>query len=349
MGTGNVTMRFGKRANFTTWGGIALCVVLAACGSRDSPKHAAPVRTPETTHTALQTPAPSLDELRNATYRGFGALVDSAGDFEDAPDSVTLVDGRWEGEPYDEDGASRPSVTFTRDFRLTGDLDADGTDDAVVLLARSSGGSGEDEYLAVVMRVPGAVRNVATTLLGDRVQVRSARIDGNRIVLNVIQSGDDDAMCCPGDLVTRTWTLTPDGLSEIASGERPGRLSIAVLVGPEWVLRWWGWDEAAGESTGVAFTVGEDGRMNGTGACNRFFAVLTEGDSPGDLTIDSGNKTQLACPDRAAATESRFFEQLNAVIKFGFVATQLALTYERDGAIEVMLFEPRPPAATNRD
>ncbi len=342
-------MRFGTRVKIPVLYGIAACALLAACGSRDKQKHALPARAPDTTRTALQTPAPSLDELKNATYRGFGAIADSAGDFEDAPDSVTLVDGRWEGEPYDEDGASRPSVTFTRDFRLTGDLDGDGMDDAVVLLARSSGGSGEDEYLAVVMRVPGAVRNVATTLLGDRVQVRSARIEGSRIVLDLVQAGDDDAMCCPGDLVTRQWTLTSGGLSEIASGERPARLSIATLVGREWVLRWWGWNEPAADSTGVIFTVGEDGRMNGTGGCNRFFAVLTEGDSPGDLTIDSGNKTQLACPDPAAATESRFFGQLNAVTRFGFVATQLALTYERDGAVDVMLFDARPRDTPNRD
>jgi len=72
--------------------------------------------------------APTLEELKNATYNGFKG--------HHGP--VTLADGRWEGKPYVEGGASRPEVYFVRDFRLIGDVNGDGTDEAVVLLGESA-------------------------------------------------------------------------------------------------------------------------------------------------------------------------------------------------------------------
>ena len=133
--------------------------------------------------------APSLAELKNGTYHGL----------EEPKGPVRLENGHWEGAPLVQGGAARPSVAFVRDFRLVGDADGDGGDEAIVLLAQNSGGTGEFLYLAVVGRRDGAPHNVATALLGDRVKVRDARIDGRRIVLDVVQAGDRDAACCPGD------------------------------------------------------------------------------------------------------------------------------------------------------
>jgi len=77
-------------------------------------------------------PAPlSLTELKNATYRGLEGL-----------DPITLTHGRWQDDPSAE-GVARRSVQFVRDFVRSGDLDGDGADESVVLLAESSGGSGE--------------------------------------------------------------------------------------------------------------------------------------------------------------------------------------------------------------
>jgi len=54
---------------------------------------------------------PTLDELRNAFYRGF----------EGQEEPVALVNGTWKGEPFEEGGASRPEVHFVgdRDRRST--------------------------------------------------------------------------------------------------------------------------------------------------------------------------------------------------------------------------------------
>jgi hypothetical protein len=116
--------------------------------------------------------------------------------------------------------AAAPSVMLVGNFRLTGDLDGDGAAEAVVLLAWSGGGSGEFLHLAVLGRRNGRVRNIATAPIGDRVQVRDARIDGHRITIDVVQAGPGDAMCCPGELATRSWTLASGRL-----GETPPRIT----------------------------------------------------------------------------------------------------------------------------
>ncbi len=159
-------------------------------------------------------PPPSLPELLNATYL----------DVEEGP--VTLVDGEWQGEPYVEGGASRPSVGLARQFSLYGDLDKDGVDEAVVLIWTSSGGSGTYDFIAVMDRdADGALANTGTAPLGDRVKVQTAEVIDGQLVLEVIQAGPDDAACCPGQKVRRTFVLQESGLTETAS-EDLGRVSI---------------------------------------------------------------------------------------------------------------------------
>ncbi len=106
-----------------------------------------------------QSEAPSPDELANCSYQG---IYDHA---------VQLENGSFEGEPFVPGVASRPRVRLVRDFRLTGDLDGDGHEEAIVLLTESSGGTGTDNYLAAVGRRGGSIVNLGTALLGDRVQV----------------------------------------------------------------------------------------------------------------------------------------------------------------------------------
>ena len=274
--------------------------------------------------------APSLQELKHATYRG----VDVAGG------DVTLVNGEWEGQPYEPGGASKPGVTFVRDFRLSGDLDGDGADEAVVLLAANAGGTGEMSYLAVVGRPDGNVTNVATAPVGDRVQVRNARVAERRIVLDVVQAGENDAACCPGDLVTRTWQLSGAALME-APPVKTGRLSLDTLAGTEWVLKSWAWDEAAPAAPEVTLTL--DGtRVVGNAGCNNYFAQVTPGDAPGDIKIGPAGSTRKMCPEAEMAVEQRFLEQLAGVTQMRFVAGQLALSYaKKDKSFGTMLFDRR--------
>ncbi len=293
---------------------IALLVLASACGQSDESGHSA---------------APSLSDFENATYQGFEGV--------DGP--VTLSGGVWTGEVLGAGGAARSQITLAGGFYRTGDLDEDEEDEAVVLLHHEMGGSGTFAYLAVLDRHDGAWRSVATELLGDRVQLRHLSIEEGRLLADVVQAGPSDAACCPGDLVSHVWTLLPDGrLNAVAVPEVTGRLGLGELTGVEWALHAWDRDDAATGDIEVTLSYA-DGQFTGSSGCNRFFTSASEGGMPGDLSVGPIGATRMACPDDAMAVETRFFEQLGSVKRYGFVATRLALSYERDGHSGVMLFD----------
>jgi len=275
--------------------------------------------------------APTLEELKNATYRGIEGT------------SVTLVDGLWEGAPYEPGGAVRPSANLVRDYVTYGNLDNDTDDEAVAFVNWSGGGTGQLLHLAVVERDGDAVRNVATALIGDRVQIRDTRIADGQIVVDVVRAGDKDAMCCPGELATLSFALGRDGLAKVRD-EATGRLTLDTIGGGEWVLRSWTFWEPAPAEPEVTLSYA-DGRLAGTGGCNRYFADAKAGDMPGDLTVGPAGSTRMACPDPLMQVEDRFLKQLAGVNKFGFMAGQLMLGYQLDGAYGVMLFDRRAPDA----
>jgi hypothetical protein len=176
---------------------LPLLLLACACQPPQEPlvSAAAPAQVP-----------PSTAEAGNITFRG----IDDS--------TVTLVNGGWEGQPWVEGGAARPRAGLADGFDVRGDMDGDGSDERVVLLWTSSGGSGTFDYLAVVARAPdGKAVNIATAPLGDRVKVQSARIEEGNLVLDVVQAGPNDAMCCPGQKVRRTFTLEGAVLNEVSS------------------------------------------------------------------------------------------------------------------------------------
>ncbi len=302
---------------------LALGVFVLSFAHPSSEGHAsesAPNGTPE------QSP-PTLQELKNATYMGFDLHP------------VTLVDGSWHGKPQVKGAASSPTVSLLGDFRLVGDLDGDGKNEAVVLLGESGSGSGSYVYLAVVGRRDGELRNIAIKRIGDRVQIRSGRIENGRVMLDVVQAGPSDPACCPGEVTTRGWVLRRGGeLEELALSEKPQRLSLETLTGTEWALRGWGADEGAPAEPEVTLRF-EAGKFVGSAGCNRYVATATEGGMPGEVSVGPVASTKMACPEPAMAVESRFLDQLGRVKRFGFLAGQMALLYEKDGVSSVMVFD----------
>ena len=288
----------------------------------------------EPTKAAMQ--APTLKELKNASYSGIEGLKGT----------VKLVDGRWKGRPYKKGSASRPVVSLVGDFRITGDLDGDGTDDAVVLLNYAPGGTGQLLHLALMARKKGKIQNLATALIGDRVQIRDVRIEQKRIFVDVVQAGPKDAMCCPGEVTTREWTLEPGGkLNRHAVTAKPARLTLETIGNTEWILR--SWDSKQPAPTRPAVTlIFKDGRFTGSSGCNNYFAPAKEGKIPGDVEVGAAGTTRKSCPDNEMSVERRFLEQLVRVRKFGFLVTQLALSWEKDGVWKTMLFDQRETRPT---
>ena len=299
---------------------IGVGVACAPSGPSDAPENGTSVRIPVT--------ALTLDELRSATYEGIF----------DYP--ATLIDGRYEGEPFVEGGVSAPAAGLMEDFLLTGDLDGDGREEAVVLLWENSGGSGTRDYLAAMGRGDGGIENLGTILIGDRVQVRSASLVGDAIELELVEAGPEDAACCPTQKTTRTWGLGPEGLTMIAS-EVTGTLSLADLQGPEWVLRELGMNEPVPEGVEITFMFDGD-KVTGSGGCNRYFGAVT-GDVPGEVAFGPMGSTQMACPDPAGALEHRYLTTLGNTTRYQFLAGNLVLTGTTGEQTMTLIFTPREP------
>ncbi len=270
----------------------------------------------------------SLAALKNATYSGLKAF----------PEPVTLVDGRWEGPPYVEGGASRPSVHFTSDLYRIGKVADNAADAAVLFLSESSGGSGTFLYLAVVEIRNGVLINTATAALGDRVQVRDVRIENGTIAVDVLQAGSQDAACCPGELATRHWRLQATQLVEAATSHRTGRLSLDVIAGATWQLHAWDVDEPAPAEPAITL-IYDNGRLAGSAGCNRYFASVDAGDKPGDLRVGPSGSTRMICPEDIMAIEQRFLQQLNGARTFAFMAGQLTFSFAMDGKRGTMHFD----------
>jgi heat shock protein HslJ len=132
-----------------------------------------------------------------------------------------------------------------------------------------------------------------------------------------------------------------DGKLLPASSEVQGTVSLADVMGITWRLARLSRNERVPE--GVIITaVFEDGRVSGSGGCNRYSAALVETD-PGGLSIGPAASTKMACPDPAGVFEDRYFSALQAANRFGFLFGNLVLHYGKGDARDTMMFEREDP------
>ncbi len=281
---------------------------------------AAPERSPRLTE----------DTLKNAEYRGI---------YEE--ETVQLTDGRYEGEPFVEGGASRPTVTFIDPYAF-GDLDGDGVEDAAVLLAENSGGSGTFIYVAAVLNRNGNPQDLATQLLGDRVQVNSLSIEDGEIVLYMITHGPDDAMCCPTQRVVQTYELRDDELvqtSEEVSSAAAGSEIVGVLW--KWV-KFLGSDDTTvvvDDPDKYTLELLPDGQLRIQADCNSASGTYTL-DGAGGLTLELGPTTLAECEPGSLYDE--YLEMLGWVRTYVLEGDQLVLNMMADGGD--LFFDKASPA-----
>ncbi len=270
----------------------------------------------------------SLDQLKNASYDGI----------YDQP--VTLVDGYYEGEPFVEGGASRPTVTFVGDLVAYGDLNGDGVEDAAVLLAESSGGSGTFTYLAAVVNQDGQPVNAGTVLLGDRTQIKSLAIQNGQIVMEIVTQGPDDPMCCPTLKVRKTYSLQDGQLVEVGS-EELGQVLLQDLMGTRWTVEQLDFDQPVQGDEPITAEFA-DGQVAGSGGCNRYNAPVSSDDAQ-SLTIGPAISTLMACPEPSMTQEMQYLTALQNTMQWSYYIGKLALTYQQDdGSIGVLVLLPSP-------
>ena len=328
MGDEQMSRSYSERSTIRRWLATWLILIAAAACNR-----AATVEGPVAAAEMVGGPPTTL-ELANATYSG---IMD---------DPVTLIDGRWEGKPFVEGGASRPTVGLVQDFVLSGDLDGDGSDEAVALLWESSGGSGNRLFLAVMGRRDETATNLATILIGDRVQIRSGIVDGDRIALDIVRAGPEDAACCPTEKALISWVLNDDGLIAVAE-EVTGTLSVADLEGREWVLRELGWAQPLEQEVDISL-VFEDQRVSGNSGCNNYFGAVTETD-PGQIGFSGMGTTRMACAEPVMDLERRYLKTMAGATRYAFVAGRLVLSCDTEEGIKALVFTARADSATRAD
>ena len=128
-----------------------------------------------------------------------------------ATGEVSLVDGRFEGEGVYDGGTFALNVTLASEVGF-GDLNGDGADDAAVVLATNSGGSGTFNELVAVLNIDGFASPVASQSLGDRVIIDSISVVAGRTVLDMTTHGADDPLCCPSVAESIVYVLEGSAL-----------------------------------------------------------------------------------------------------------------------------------------
>jgi hypothetical protein len=204
---------------------LAASVSLTACTQPASPTAVPPTVAPASPTKPAATVPPAtvapttppkaaaaltLDALQNAEY---------ASEFT-ASKKAKLVAGKYE-ESAAPGSASKITVTLITTTVAFGDLNGDGTDDAAVILATNSGGSGTFIVLNAVLNDKGAAKFAASISLGDRVQPKSITISGGVITVDELRQGPKDPLCCPTEQATLKFKLADGKLTEIPSAAAP--------------------------------------------------------------------------------------------------------------------------------
>ncbi len=142
-------------------------------------------------------------ELANATYNSQYT----------ASGTATLQDGTY-SESAAPGSATKTTVSITEHVAYGNMNDQQS---AAVILVTDPGGSGTFYDLHLMIAPEGQATNPATAFLGDRLQINDLKIENNRIVVDMVQAGPDDPLCCPTQQVIKTFEWQGDQLVETAS------------------------------------------------------------------------------------------------------------------------------------
>ncbi len=142
--------------------------------------------------------------LNNATY---------SSEFT-ASGEVTLVNGEY-SEPVAEGSATELKISTT--YIAYFGPDTNGNFLFAAVLVSDPGGSGTFYSLHLLQPADDGLVEVAATSLGDRVQINSVGIIDGQIIVDMVQAGEDDPMCCPTEHVINTYELQGNELALIES------------------------------------------------------------------------------------------------------------------------------------
>ncbi|MGY6277262.1 hypothetical protein [Methylomonas sp. MgM2] len=181
---------------------------------------------------ALECPLPTSGQNHSERVWPYLSNIIVSGIFDEP---VTLRAGQYEGLPFVPGGQSRPQLRLWPELLASADLDGQGSEEKLGLISETSGGSGERVYLIVGAERNGEYRALAPALLGDRVKVRSMEVRDRQILLQIVEAGPEQALCCGTQLSQLNWQLQ-DGQLVLKERLVLGQLSLAVLHNAQWYL-----------------------------------------------------------------------------------------------------------------
>ncbi len=133
---------------------------------------------------AQATPAPAIEQLKNATYPTPYR----------ASKSITLVDGKFDS------AAERVNMTFVDATYGT----LNGTPVAVVHTATNTGGSGVFSEFYIV---DASLKPFGPAFLGDRLKDVRFQIVENRVLVDMITQGPGEPLCCGTTPERQNWEV----------------------------------------------------------------------------------------------------------------------------------------------
>lgn len=189
-------------------------------------------------------------------------------------ETITLVNGY--AEVPAAPGASTKITTRVRGAPERSDVDGDGREDAVLILAHDSGGSGTFYYVVAAIRDDDAYRGTTGVFLGDRIEPRSIGIVGNRITVEFLGRAPGDALAEPPSVPMEQLVIYDPNSRELARVARdfegeadPERMTLKMKTW-YWVKTVYNNDAVyMPAKTGVfSLTFGQDESLRVTTDCN---------------------------------------------------------------------------------
>ena len=203
---------------------VVVSFLLTSCRSFASTSPTPDTASDENLLAETSTPAPVyVDRLRNAEYQ-LG--------FVDSLKIVQLSNGVFEeGAQGSDDYLS----VQTTDFTAKGDLNNDGVDEYVALVAESYGGSGSFVFLTVFSELNDQLVYQTSAWVDDHPQVNELSIHDGEIFLDVTTHRKDEPECCPTLHTTRHYQLVHTQLDMVdyvtfTPDDRPRTITIESPV-----------------------------------------------------------------------------------------------------------------------
>lgn len=192
---------------------LIACQALSQPGGLSStPTHPSAIYPLEQTPTAVQFVYTPTSDLPNPTLpaevqRLSMLLIENAQFHSPIWGTFILTNGTYYRTP-NEPNAS-PDVYSTKLFGSAayGDLNADGVEDAVVILQTHNGGSGDTKELAALLNVNGQPYNISTVGIGSLVAVEDLQVQSGEIIVTARTLGPNDPLCCPSQLTILRYHL----------------------------------------------------------------------------------------------------------------------------------------------